>query len=40
MVLAGALAILAGLSPSLAAALAGIGIILSFVPLPLLYYML
>jgi len=40
MVSAGALAILAGLSPSLAAALAGVGIILSFVTLPVLYYLL
>jgi len=40
MVSAGALAILAGLSPSLAAALAGVGIILSFATLPILYYLL
>ena len=40
MVSAAALAILAGLSPSLAAALAGSGIILSFVTLPVLYYVL
>ena len=37
MVSAGALAILADLAPTLAAALVGIGIILSFVTLPLLY---
>jgi predicted permease len=40
MVSACALAILAGLSPSLAAALAGSGIILSFVTLPILYNLL
>jgi predicted permease len=40
MVSAGALAILAGLSPPLTAALVGLGIILSFVTLPLLYYLL
>jgi hypothetical protein len=40
MVSAGALAILAGLSPALTAALVGLGIILSFVTLPLLYYLL
>jgi malate permease and related proteins len=40
MVSAGALAILAGLSPSLAAALAGLGIMLSFITLPILYYLL
>ncbi|MFN2369332.1 MAG: AEC family transporter, partial [Desulfurivibrionaceae bacterium] len=40
MVSAGALAILAGLAPSLTAALVGLGIILSFVTLPLLYYLL
>ncbi len=40
MVSAGALAILANLSPALTAALVGIGIILSFVTLPLLYQML
>lgn len=40
MVSAGALAILAGLSPSLCAALVGTGIILSFATLPLLYYLL
>ncbi|MCP4451017.1 MAG: AEC family transporter [Planctomycetes bacterium] len=40
MVSAGALAIMAGLSPALAAALVGSGIILSFVTLPLLYYVL
>ncbi len=40
MVSAAALAILAGLSPALAAALAGSGIILSFVTLPVLYYVL
>ncbi len=40
MVSAGALAILANLSPKLAAALVGIGIVLSFVTLPLLYQML
>ncbi len=40
MVSAGALAILANLSPKLTAALVGIGIVLSFVTLPLLYQML
>jgi predicted permease len=40
MVSAGALAILAGLSPALTAALVGLGIILSFVTLPVLYYLL
>ena len=40
MVSAGALAILAGLSPSLTAALVGLGIILSFVTLPALFYLL
>ena len=40
MISAGALAILANLSPALAAALVGFGIILSFVTLPLLYQML
>jgi len=40
MVAAAALAILAGLSPALAAALAGLGIVLSFVTLPLLHYVL
>ncbi len=40
MVSASALAILAGLSPALAAALVGSGIILSFVTLPVLYYVL
>ena len=40
MVSAGALAILAGLSPALTAALVGLGIILSFVTLPGLYYLL
>jgi predicted permease len=40
MVSAGALAILANLSPALAAALVGIGIILSFATLPMLYQML
>ena len=40
MVSAGALAILANLSPALAAALVGIGIVLSFATLPLLYQML
>ncbi|MBT3339047.1 MAG: AEC family transporter [Anaerolineae bacterium] len=40
MVTAGALAILDDLSPSLAAALVGIGILVSFVTLPLLYQLL
>jgi malate permease and related proteins len=40
MVSAGALAILAGLSPSLAATLTGAGIILSFITLPVLFYLL
>ncbi len=40
MVSAGALAITANLSPALAAALVGLGIILSFATLPLLYQML
>lgn len=40
MVSAGALAILANLSPALTAALVGIGIILSFVTLPVLYQMI
>ncbi len=40
MVSAGALAILANLSPKLTAALVGLGIILSFFTLPLLYQML
>ena len=40
MVSAGALAILANLSPTLTAALVGIGIILSFATLPLLYQLL
>ncbi|OQW94659.1 MAG: hypothetical protein BWK79_05130 [Beggiatoa sp. IS2] len=40
MVSAGALAILANLSPSLAAALVGIGIVLSFATLPILYQLL
>jgi predicted permease len=40
MVSAGALAILAGLSPALTAALVGLGIILSFMTLPALYYLL
>ncbi|MDM8565632.1 AEC family transporter [Candidatus Halobeggiatoa sp. HSG11] len=40
MISAGALAILANLAPSLAAALVGIGIILSFVTLPILYQLL
>ena len=40
MVSAGALAILANLSPPLTAALVGIGIILSFATLPMLYHML
>jgi predicted permease len=40
MVSAGALAILAGLSPALTAALVGLGIILSFVTLPALYWLL
>lgn len=40
MVSAGALAILAGLSPPLTAALVGLGIVLSFVTLPGLFYLL
>ena len=40
MVSAGALAILANLSPALTAALVGIGIVLSFATLPILYQML
>ncbi len=40
MVSAGALAIMAGLSPALTAALVGLGIILSFVTLPVLFYIL
>ena len=40
MVSAGALAILANLSPALTAALVGIGIILSFATLPVLYQLL
>jgi predicted permease len=40
MVSAGALAILANLSPALTAALVGIGIVLSFATLPVLYQML
>ena len=40
MVSAGALAILANLSPALTATLVGIGIVLSFVTLPLLYQLL
>lgn len=40
MISAGALAILSGLSPALTAAIVGIGIILSFITLPLLYQML
>jgi predicted permease len=40
MISAGALAIMANLSPALAAALVGFGIILSFVTLPLLYQIL
>ena len=40
MVSAGALAILANLSPALTAALVGIGIVLSFATLPLLYQLL
>jgi predicted permease len=40
MVSAGALAILADLSPALTAALVGIGIVLSFATLPILYQML
>jgi predicted permease len=40
MVSAGALAILANLSPALTAALVGIGIVLSFATLPMLYQML
>ena len=40
MVSAGALAILANLSPALTAALVGIGIVLSFASLPLLYQLL
>lgn len=40
MVSAGALAILAGLSPALTAAFVGIGIVLSFITLPVLYQIL
>jgi predicted permease len=40
MISAGALAIMANLSPALAAALVGFGIILSFVTLPVLYQLL
>jgi len=40
MVSAGALAIMAGLSPKLTAALIGLGIILSFLTLPLLFRLL
>ncbi|MCI5142476.1 MAG: AEC family transporter, partial [Candidatus Electrothrix sp. ATG1] len=40
MVSAGALAILANLSPALTAALVGIGIMLSFATLPVLYQLL
>ena len=40
MVSAGALAIIADLSPSLSAALVGLGIIISFVTLPLLFHLL
>ncbi|MEK6201636.1 MAG: AEC family transporter, partial [Desulfobulbaceae bacterium] len=40
MVSAGALAILANLSPALTAALVGIGIVLSFATLPILYQLL
>ncbi len=40
MVSAGALAIMAGLAPNLAAALVGFGIILSFITLPVLFYLL
>ncbi len=40
MVSAGALAILAGLSPSLSAALVGLGIMASFITLPMLYCLL
>jgi predicted permease len=40
MISAGALAILANLSPALTAALVGIGIVLSFATLPILYQML
>ena len=40
MVSAGALALLAGLPPSLTTALVGMGLILSFVTLPLLYWLL
>ncbi len=40
MISAGALAIMANLSPALAAALVGFGIVLSFVTLPLLYQIL
>lgn len=40
MVSAGALAIMAGLSPTLTAALIGLGIILSFVTLPLIFQLL
>lgn len=40
MVSAGALAILADLSPSLTAALVGVGIVVSFITLPILYHIL
>jgi predicted permease len=40
MVAAGALAIMANLSPPLAAAMVGVGVLLSFVTLPLLYQLL
>ena len=40
MISAGVLAIMAGLSPALTAALVGLGIILSFVTLPILHYLL
>jgi predicted permease len=40
MVTAGAMAMLAGLSPKLAAALVAVGVVVSFVTLPLLFYLL
>lgn len=40
MVSAGALAIMAGLSPELTAAMVGLGILLSFLTLPLLFQLL
>jgi Predicted permeases len=40
MVAAGAMAMLANLAPRLAAALVGVGVVLSFATLPLLYRLL